>query len=85
MFAENCSCSTYVDINGHGNCKKELQKRPICYVNEPSSCQDLRTNKSENGKRYSWEACSGPSKKPEENIESLLPPKYATLPLGTHF
>ena len=52
-----CSCSTYVSVTtGFGNCEKDFKGKPICYVNEPSSCSDLKENSS-TGKRYSWDAC----------------------------
>ena len=44
---------------GFGNCEKNFKGKPICYVNEPSSCSDLKESSS-TGKRYSWDACSGP-------------------------
>ena len=55
----DCSCNTFVDENGFGNCEKvkvEGDKRgPICYVNKPSTCKDLV---NANGMDYSWEACN---------------------------
>ena len=55
----DCSCSNYVTSSGYGNCKKVFKTGPICYVNEPSSCSDLKKSKS-TGKYYSWEACAPP-------------------------
>ena len=54
---DNCDCNEYVSANGYGNCKKVYGKGPICYVNQPSTCQDLRNSNSDVGKQYSWEAC----------------------------
>ena len=55
-----CSCSSFVGKSGHGNCQKELQTGPMCYVNEPSTCTDLVDGNQHDTteKRYSWEACN---------------------------
>ena len=85
MFVEGCFCSTYTDSVGFGNCKKKFQKGPICYVHEPSNCQDLQANKPENGKRYSWEACRGPPPKDEIDDELLQQLGNENPPMGTLF
>ena len=58
----DCSCSSFVSNYGYGNCQKSYQEKgPICYVNEPSTCNDLEIAKSSTnavGKKYSLEACS---------------------------
>ena len=53
----NCSCSSYISESGAGLCRTSYIQGPICYVNEPSTCEDLHVSSIENGKRYSWEAC----------------------------
>ena len=54
----DCSCSNYVTKTGYGNCEKDLRRKGvICYVNEPSTCNDLRESSRYDHRRYSWEAC----------------------------
>jgi hypothetical protein len=54
-YKVECSCSNYVDSGNYGRCKKGYKGRgPICYVNEPSGCTDVRYWK---GRLYSWKAC----------------------------
>ena len=53
----NCSCSSYISESGAGLCRTSYIQGPICYVNEPSTCEDLHVSSIEDGKRYSWEAC----------------------------
>ena len=53
----NCSCSSYISESGAGLCRTSYIQGPICYVNEPSTCEDLHVSTIEDGKRYSWEAC----------------------------
>ena len=45
-------------MNGiYGKCEANYQsKGPICYVDQPSNCTDLKFS-SEAGAYYSWEAC----------------------------
>ena len=45
-------------MNGiYGKCEADYQsKGPICYVDDPSNCTDLKFS-SEVGAHYSWEAC----------------------------
>ena len=52
----DCTCSNL--MNGiYGKCEVDYQsKGPICYVDEPSNCTDLKFS-SEAGAYYSWEAC----------------------------
>ena len=65
----SCSCSNFVSpYTDHGDCKKAFSKYdslsgktfsgPVCFVNEPSTCTDLRMSKNLRGKQYSWEACN---------------------------
>ena len=35
-----CVCSSFVDIDGHGNCQTKVKKQYGCYVKEPSKCSD---------------------------------------------
>ena len=66
----NCSCSNFIDEKGYGNCQKLVpQKRghPLCYVNEPSSCTDLRPHK-QTGRIFSWKACTSTFSKYYRNI-----------------
>jgi hypothetical protein len=54
----DCTCSGFVhEENGYGMCKRNYKGRPICYVNEPSSCSDVQTHDSLGPTGYSWEAC----------------------------
>ena len=54
----NCSCNEYVNADGYGNCQKTIGGKGLaCYVNQPSTCQDLVNSATDNGKQYSWEAC----------------------------
>ena len=75
-----CSCSTYVSVTtGFGNCEKDFKGKPICYVNEPSSCSDLKESSS-TGKRYSWDACSGPPTPPQPPMSPTEDPPTPPLP-----
>ena len=54
----DCSCSSFVNPNGYGKCLKDYKlKGPICYVNDPSNCNDLSGSSESNDYPYSWEAC----------------------------
>ena len=71
----DCTCSTFIDEKGFGMCETRhelMNGRPNplprgCYVNEPSSCSDLRNNTLTkqsskhiaSGRQYSYEACLG--------------------------
>ena len=54
---DNCYCIDHVSVNGFGNCNQLYKGEPICYVKEPSSCDDLVPSTTEGGKMYSWMAC----------------------------
>ena len=72
----DCSCSTYVTKKGWGDCRKDLHRKgPICYVNEPSTCNDVRTSKIYNDRRYSWEAC-------QNNLAKIIPQKTELFSKG---
>ena len=53
---KTCSCKTFVDGNGFGNCGEAYNGKTLCYVNTPSSCGDLVES---DGKLWSFEACAG--------------------------
>ena len=57
-YLGTCTCSNFVEsYYGYGNCGLSYQKGPMCYVNEPSNCND--SVYSGRLKRfYSWDACS---------------------------
>ena len=67
-----CSCSDYISDSGFGNCKKLYKSGPICYVNVPSTCSDLKKSKSA-GRSYSWDACAPPPPPPRKR-SNLQPP-----------
>ena len=56
----DCSCQDFVNSNGYGNCKKIFLNGPICYVNQPSTCNDTEVYTSTDDNKelyYSWLAC----------------------------
>ena len=55
----DCTCKRLANENGYGNCNKMYKRKPICYVNQPTSCTDLIKSKTNKGERVSWEACKG--------------------------
>ena len=65
----DCSCEDLIDEQRLGNCQNDFRgKGNICYVKEPSTCNDIeRTlNGKFKGRKYSWEACGGSSRKKRE-------------------
>ena len=52
-----CACKDLVS-DGYGNCRKKIDGKPLCYVDLPSSCSDLKESKSTAGEKWSLEACS---------------------------
>lgn len=51
----DCTCKSFVDIDGYGDCKMEYNNHFGCYVKEPSTCTD---REAYNGLQYSLaEAC----------------------------
>ena len=60
-LGETCKCNEFVDANGYGNCLKEINGTKVCYINQPSSCNDLKYSNSIPEKKISAEACSGNS------------------------
>ena len=53
----DCSCSDYVNAKGYGNCQKQKRGKAYCFVNQPSTCTDLRNSSYEDGLQFSHEAC----------------------------
>ena len=54
------SFSKYVDGNGYGNCRNKRPHGSFCYVNQPSTCQDLMNSTAaakHGGYQYSHVAC----------------------------
>merc|ERR1711892_179229 len=56
-----CTCSNGVDENGYGKCEKSYKEKELCYVNDPSSCSDLK--ESSFGK-WSFVACGNENTTP---------------------
>ena len=54
-----CNCKDFVNENGYGNCNQKYKNKPICYVNQPTSCSDLIISSTNAGERGSWKACKG--------------------------
>ena len=55
LFA-GCTCDSFVDNEGHGNCKKSVRDQFGCYVNEPTNCTDLEIGNED--RKYSLsQAC----------------------------
>ena len=56
-----CKCKDLVNKSGWGNCEKVSKGwfpgRPICYVEKPSSCPDLKASGSVHGEHMSAKAC----------------------------
>ena len=52
-----CGCSDFVSEAGYGRCLKEFGNKPICYVDLPSDCNDLKKS-SIGGKKFSAQACT---------------------------
>ena len=49
-----CVCKDLITADGYGNCKKD----PSCYVEQPSSCNDLELSYTIPGEKWSYQACS---------------------------
>ena len=65
----DCSCEDLIDEQRLGNCQNDFRgKGNICYVKEPSTCNDIeRTlNGKFKGRKYSWEACNVNNRKKRE-------------------
>ena len=54
-FLATCSCSDFVTPGGYGKCQKTYLGKPICYVNEPTTCADVVETLYPMG--YSSQAC----------------------------
>ena len=60
LAAADCSCSTFVNRNGYGNCRNISSSFGVrCYVNQPSSCLDLKGSLTDPEKQLSAQACIG--------------------------
>ena len=49
-----CMCKDMSTADGYGNCQKDLG----CYVEQPSSCNDLELSYTIPGEKWSYQACS---------------------------
>ena len=60
LFTGSCSCRDY-KLGGYGNCQKSFthgsNSGPICFVEEPSTCNDAIQHPLIEHK-VSWEACT---------------------------
>ena len=63
-IALSCTCQDLVVEDKYGNCKSASDKVPkfhgntYCYVEQPSSCNDLVDAKKDDTKKKSAQACS---------------------------
>ena len=58
----DCSCSTFTTVKKgnntkYGNCLNKYKEDQKCYVNQPSSCTDLKRSKLYIGLMFSHRAC----------------------------
>merc|ERR1711879_584272 len=53
----NCSCSDFINNQDYGNCTNAVDGDRKCYVNQPSTCKDLKRSKQYKGLMFSHEAC----------------------------
>ena len=55
-----CTCKDLIDANGAGNCQDTISStsgKAGCYVNQPSTCGDLKDSSTNPGEKFSTEAC----------------------------
>ena len=54
-----CACKDFVSEEGYGNCKKISPTigKVVCYVQQPSVCNDLKSSETIFGEQYSAKAC----------------------------
>ena len=59
---QGCECDDFINPSGWGNCIKEEDGKPMCYVKNPSTstCRDLVTSDSDVTRKWSFEACLVP-------------------------
>ena len=59
---KGCECDDFINPSGWGNCIKEEDGKPMCYVKNPSTstCSDLVTSASDVTRKWSFEACRVP-------------------------
>ena len=53
VLSSDCSCSNFINKKGQGKCRTGR-----CYVNQPSSCTDLKESNKYPGKQTSALACN---------------------------
>ena len=58
----NCKCKDFINQNNVGNCKgkkpSQFQRKFFaCYVDQPSSCTDLKDSGTNSGEQLSVNAC----------------------------
>ena len=61
-----CTCSNFVSKSGYGRCQKSYLNGPLCYVKEPTTCEDVVTKDSHGPTGYSWQACQKKIKTPRK-------------------
>ena len=57
---EDCTCYDFVDKDGYGNCLKGHPNKnglPVCYAQQPTTCNDTIDNLSLPGREISSLAC----------------------------
>jgi len=54
LHSPYCTCSSFIDITGGGDCRTQYKGRPWCYV-EYAQCDDVKTNQK--GSLWSSSAC----------------------------
>ena len=59
MIFLDCTCSSFINENGYGNCKKLWKEKQVCFVNTPSNCADRFNSTAYPEKQLSEEACLG--------------------------
>ena len=60
LILGTCTCKNLVNKDGIGNCegtKSVAFGKVACYVNQPSSCSDLKNSGTNPGEKYSAVAC----------------------------
>ena len=63
VLDSSCVCKDFIGKYGYGNCNKkskhkEHEDQAICYVIQPSGCQDLVDSDTDLGEKLSAQACS---------------------------
>ena len=55
--AGDCSCSSFVNNLKRGNCMHNATEKRKCYVNQPTTCTDLKKSIQYKGLMFSHQAC----------------------------